>query len=342
MTGSDHSLKREYVTDVGKELTGTPAADQGDGSNRKPVADGENRSNRKSVADQENRVKREKATEGKGSAVNGKSGKRERTVVLSGRMRMLADMVTAGNCVADVGCDHAFLSIYLVQTGKCPKCLAMDVRKGPLSGAVEHIASHGLEEYIETRLSDGLSAYHRGEAQTLICAGMGGRLMEKILTEGGEKTRAFSELILQPQSEIPEFRVFLRKAGFLITEEEAIYEDGKYYFAMRAVYRGRNLSADQTPIWGSKDDELTEYEVSGRREEMRDELYDLYGKQLLLGKHPVLRQYLLKRKRTMEELITQLERKGSQKSGTRKEELFLELKHLERALLLLQADEQRG
>ena len=253
----------------------------------------------------------------------------ERSVTLSKRMRMLADMVTAGNCVADVGCDHAFLSIYLVQTGKCPKCLAMDVRKGPLSGAKEHIASHGLGEYIETRLSDGLSAYHTGEAQTLVCAGMGGKLMEKILTEGGEKARSFKELILQPQSEIPEFRIYLRKAGFLISEEEAVYEDGKFYFAMKAVYKEQDGVPER--------DQLADQErfVEKKRSispEMSAELYDLYGKQLLLSRHPVLMQYLQKRLQAVEELTAQLQQKDSIKGKERQRELSLEKEQLKKAL----------
>ncbi len=174
--------------------------------------------------------------------------KAEKTIVLSKRMQMLADMVTAGSRIADVGCDHAFLSVYLIQAGKCPKCLAMDVRRGPLSGAEEHIAAYGLGEYIETRLSDGLAAYRIGEAQTLVCSGMGGRLMKKILEEGGDKTRSFTELILQPQSEISEFRIFLREAGFLVTEEEAVYEEGKYYFAMKAVYAGQKKAMQQNKL----------------------------------------------------------------------------------------------
>ena len=255
---------------------------------------------------------------------------RDKTAALSGRMQMLADMVTAGSCVADVGCDHAFLPIYLVRTGKSPKCLAMDVRKGPLSGAKEHIASCGLEEYIETRLSDGLTAYHIGEAETLVCAGMGGRLMERILTEGGEKSRSFAELILQPQSEIPEFRIFLRNAGFLIAEEEAVYEDGKFYFAMKAVYKGQEWFAGQGQLTGRKRP-VTQNQPADCKEEMAG-LYDLYGEHLLSGRHPVLKQYLRKRLRAVEELIGQLQQKDSIKSGNRQRELSLEKEHLERAL----------
>ena len=74
-------------------------------------------------------------------------------VVLSKRLQALACMVTPGRRVVDVGCDHGFVSIYLVQRGISPRVLAMDVRMGPLSRAKEHIAEAGLGGYIETRLS---------------------------------------------------------------------------------------------------------------------------------------------------------------------------------------------
>ena len=78
------------------------------------------------------------------------------SVALSGRLRMLADMVTPGSRLVDVGCDHGFLSIYLVQEGACPTVLAMDVREGPLAAAKRHVEAYGLGEYITLRLSDGL------------------------------------------------------------------------------------------------------------------------------------------------------------------------------------------
>ena len=156
------------------------------------------------------------------------------SVALSGRLRMLADMVTPGSRLVDVGCDHGFLSIYLVQEGACPTVLAMDVREGPLAAAKRHVEAYGLGEYITLRLSDGLGAYRAGEAEALVCAGMGGRLMERILREGMDLAWGMREVILQPQSEIPQFRAFLREAGFGIVQEDAIREDGKYYFAMKA------------------------------------------------------------------------------------------------------------
>ena len=191
----------------------------------------------------------------------------EKTVTLSKRLRMLADLVPQDAAVADVGCDHGFLSIYLVQKGICRKVLAMDVRKGPLSAASEHIAEHGLTDRIQTRLSDGLIAMESGEADTMVCAGMGGPLMAKILSDSMDKAREMKTLILQPQSELKEFRVFLRKNGFRILKEEAMLEDGKYYFA-----------------------EVVSYDGARRRK--KSDVFDEYGELLLKEKNPILKQYL--------------------------------------------------
>ncbi|MGN0400728.1 MAG: tRNA (adenine(22)-N(1))-methyltransferase [Acetatifactor sp.] len=204
-------------------------------------------------------------------------------VILSGRLQMLADMVKIGDRVADVGCDHGFLSVYLVQRGISPRVLAMDVRKGPLAAAKEHIRAYGLEAYIKVRLSDGLTLLEKGEADTVVCAGMGGALMQRILREGLDKIRDMT-LILQPQSELKEFRRFLRRENFRILEETAILEEGKYYFAMKAVYAGESTPQPETEC----------------------ELFDAYGEMLLKQKHPVLKQYLEFRGGVLEQLAKKL------------------------------------
>ena len=101
--------------------------------------------------------------------------------------------------------------------------------------AQEHIRQYGLEEYIQTRLSDGLEGLKAGEGDTLVIAGMGGPLMERILTDGRSVRNSFSELILQPQSDIPHFRRFIQSEGWEITEEKMVEEDGKFYPMMRVV-----------------------------------------------------------------------------------------------------------
>ena len=133
---------------------------------------------------------------------------------LSLRLKTVADSVTGGNRVADVGCDHAYIAIHLAENNIAPRVVAMDVNKGPLSKAMENIEIRGLEDRIETRLSDGLARLNPGEADTVVIAGMGGALMVRILTEGESALKEVKELILQPQSEIFLVRRHLHTNGY--------------------------------------------------------------------------------------------------------------------------------
>lgn len=238
---------------------------------------------------------------------------------LSKRLLMLARMVTPGNRVADVGCDHGFLDIYLVREGICPGALAMDVREGPLSNAREHVQEFGLGDYIEIRMSDGLSRCCAGEADTLVCAGMGGRLMERILREGMDRAAEMKELILQPQSELPEFRAFLRSAGFCVICEDAVYEDGKFYFAMKGVFGNRG--DQKSPSCAVEED-------AGLQR-----LYDRFGRELLAGRHPVLQQYLRQRASYLGELEASMVAAGTERAKGRLGEIRSELEEIGRALL---------
>lgn len=194
---------------------------------------------------------------------------------LSARMQAVADMVSKGSRVCDVGCDHGYISIYLVQNGISPFVLAMDVNKGPLARAEKHIFQAGLDNFIMLRLSDGLLSYEKGEAETLICAGMGGRLMRRILEREPHKTRDFKELILQPQSDIPDFRRFLRNQGYSIVCENMILEEGKFYPVIKAV-----------PVLESG----IEYLIPAKEQAF----FDRFGPVLLKEKHPALGKYIIK------------------------------------------------
>ena len=147
------------------------------------------------------------------------------SVQISRRLCAIADMVTEGNRLVDVGCDHGYLPVYLKLQGRIPGAIATDVAEGPLSRARAHIEQYGLGSYIETRRCDGLADIGHGEGDTLVIAGMGGPLMERILADGRSVWEDFQEMILQPQSDIPHFRHFLLENGFRITEEEMILEE---------------------------------------------------------------------------------------------------------------------
>ncbi len=287
-----------------------------------------------------------------------------KNVTLSKRLQMLAGMVTPGNRLVDVGCDHGYLSIYLVQKGICPEGIAMDVRQGPLACAEEHVRESGLGDYIKVRLSDGLGAYAAGEAETMVCAGMGGRLMGRILSESMEKAKSFRELILQPQSELEEFREFLRKAGFAVTEEEAVCEEGKFYFAMKAVPLGADvmafMEARETKEATNARETTESKEAAGFRETMEAKevtdsretteskeatgsrestqtLYDMFGELLLEKRHPILLEYLIQRRRHLEGLLACLKSENSERAKGRRMEVEKEISAVLDAMALFVA-----
>ena len=197
-------------------------------------------------------------------------------VKISNRLTTAAALVTQGYTLADVGTDHGYIPIYLLQQKKIPSAIAMDINEGPLERAKEHIALYGLQAYIQTRLSDGVAALKPGEVEAVLIAGMGGGLIMHILKDGEKVCQSAKELILQPQSEIERVREFLREKGYTILAEDMVYEDGKFYPMMKVQYQGENENAQKAS------------EVL--------KLSDLYGGLLLQNRHPVLKTFLEKEK----------------------------------------------
>ena len=197
-------------------------------------------------------------------------------VKISNRLMTAAALVTQGYTLADVGTDHGYIPIYLLQQKKIPAAIAMDINEGPLERAKEHIALYGLQAYIQTRLSDGVAALKPGEVEAVLIAGMGGGLVMHILKDGEKICQSAKELILQPQSDIEHVREFLREEGYTILAEDMVYEDGKFYPMMKVQYQGENENAQKAS------------EVL--------KLSDLYGGLLLQNRHPVLKTFLEKEK----------------------------------------------
>lgn len=234
-------------------------------------------------------------------------------IQLSLRLETIARMVSKGKIACDVGCDHGFVSIYLVQHQICPSVLAMDVRKGPLGQARLHVEEAGLETKVRLRLSDGLENYQEGEAQCLILAGMGGRLMTRILKN--PKAETFDELILSPQSEIYDFRLFLKNMGWVIVDENMIYEEGKYYPIVKAI-----PFKSQSSLWENE------------RESIPEELEFRFGKLLLQRKNRILLQFLKQEEEKLEALCQCLSVQENERRIQRKKELELELGYVREAM----------
>ena len=224
---------------------------------------------------------------------------------LSKRLQAVANLVTPGKRLADIGTDHGYVPIWLYEQGRIPSALAMDLREGPLQRAKEHIRMHGLDEKIKTRLSDGLEKLLPGEADSIVIAGMGGMLVVKILTQGQAVLDSVQELILQPQSDLDAVREYLHRTGFVIVREEMVFEEGKYYPMMKAVH-GENT--DDRKIWF------------------------LYGRLLLENHHPVLKSYLLQEYDSCCKLLEKLGQTATVVAGRRCQELLEKKKLIEEAL----------
>ena len=154
---------------------------------------------------------------------------------LSSRLLTCAGFVNKGDRVADIGCDHGYLSIHLLTTGIASSCIASDVAEGPLQSAMRNARKFGVHENISFYLSDGVRNIPR-DFDTLVCAGMGGDTMIHILESAPWMKNEKYRLILQCQSKRPELRKYLYQQGYAI-RRETLAKDGKFcYPVMEVVY----------------------------------------------------------------------------------------------------------
>lgn len=188
----------------------------------------------------------------------------------------------------------------------------MDVNKGPLERAEVHIREAGLQEMIETRLSNGFEQLKPGEADGAVIAGMGGGLMMRILLAYPEVTCSLKECILQPQSEIAKVRAFLLKNGFLFVDEDIVLDEGKYYPMMKVVPPKRMGVQGNVSGWSET--------------ELR------YGRFLLEKRHPVLQDFLQREYMIHKRILESIEEKDGEKIESRRWELKEDLSYIEKGL----------
>lgn len=207
-------------------------------------------------------------------------------MLLSKRMQMVVDLLPTGLRVADIGCDHGFVSIYLIEQNKAKKVIAMDINEGPLLRAKEHIIDCGLEEKIELRQSDGFEKIHDDEIDLAVIAGMGGRLMLRMIQEKLPMIKKMRGLVLQPQSDLELVRNTVNSWGFVFEKENMVLDEGKYYPAFFVSYVNENQK------------KLAEVEAN-------------FGPLLLKEKNPVLLSFLKKEEEKFLEIYKRIKEAGS-------------------------------
>lgn len=164
---------------------------------------------------------------------------------LTGRLAALAAFVPQGARLADIGTDHAYLPIELVEQNIAISAVAGDVHVGPYEAATENIKGLGLEHKISVRLGNGLAVIVPGEVDTVVIAGMGGSTIVEILNSTPEVTGSLKRLILQPMVATAMVRRWLLSSGWDIIDEALVQDEGRLY---EIVVAEQGISAVWEPI----------------------------------------------------------------------------------------------
>lgn len=145
---------------------------------------------------------------------------------ISNRLKSIAGLIIDSDKVADIGCDHALLDIYLVKNKICSKVLASDVSESALAGGKNNIKKYHLEDNIETKVGSGLEVID-DEINTVILSGMGTSTIIKILSS--PKLSQINKLVIQSNNDYYLLRRFVISKGYYISHEAVIYDKGRYY-----------------------------------------------------------------------------------------------------------------
>lgn len=225
-------------------------------------------------------------------------------MILSKRLKAIADYIKPEIHLADIGTDHAYLPIYLASEKHMPHILAMDVNKGPLAIAKKNIEEQGFENAIELRLSNGLVELKEEDHITGVSiAGMGGFLIRDILTNDLSKLEEVTQMVLQPQSDYEVVRKTVHELGFTIHDEVMLQDANKYYVVLNCL-KGM--------------------------ESYDDNIYYKYGKKLIEKKDETFIAYLEHRVSKNKMVLQRLE--GSENNEQRYDEVKAEVEEMEALL----------
>ena len=222
-------------------------------------------------------------------------------VQLSTRLAAIASFVPRGSHVIDVGTDHAYIPIYLVEEGLAVSCLATDINKGPLEKAQKNLAAHGIC-HVELMQTNGVEGIAPDKGDVLMISGMGGYLIVDILKRGQALIKNIKRMILQPQQDIVEVRKYLHTIGFEIVDETFVKDEDKYYTVIVAE-PGKVKTYDK------------EYEY-------------LYGKCLIEKKLPVFKEWIEMKLAKQEGIYNALQSQDTPSAMARKGELEKEIQVL--------------
>ena len=171
-------------------------------------------------------------------------------MIINKRLKEVGELVEDNSSFLDIGCDHAFLDIYLAQdkNKKFKKIVASDNKEGPLEHAKNNVKQHKLTDKIELRLGNGLDIY-TSDINTIVISGMGGRSIIGILKSHEEYLKTIDTLVLSPNNYQIDVREYLTKKGYYI-DEEVLVKDGKYIYQVMRFKKGKKKYSKKEIFFG--------------------------------------------------------------------------------------------
>lgn len=163
---------------------------------------------------------------------------------LSIRLKTIASMIEECDSAIDVGTDHGYIPIYLVENSVVKSAIASDINRGPVEKAKNNVLSNNVSGQIDCRLGSGLSTVKKGEVQVAIIAGMGGNLIRDILEADLEVVKQLNYMVLQPVQNAEVLRKYLYNTGYDILDEEICEDDDKFYEIIKVRYNTKPVMVD--------------------------------------------------------------------------------------------------
>ncbi|MBQ8084073.1 MAG: SAM-dependent methyltransferase [Clostridia bacterium] len=208
-------------------------------------------------------------------------------ITLTNRLSMVAGLIRDGRPLADIGTDHAYLPVFLLQEGRIPRAAACDVREGPLQNAAATVDAEEVSDRVELLLCSGFEHPRLREYKDFAMAGMGGNLMVDLMTAAPFLQTEGTHLVLQPQSHAEDVRDYLCRNGFTILRETATRDNGRVYIAMEVSYTGETKDATLSECYLGR---LPESDAPERFDHFRDVLRRLTARHDALLAYPESRE----------------------------------------------------
>lgn len=167
---------------------------------------------------------------------------------LNPRLQCIADCVSQGARLADIGTDHGYLPVWLLQTGRIERAIASDINALPLEHARRTAAEYGVLNRMDFRLCAGLDGFTPDDADTIVVAGMGGETIIAILNAAPWLLKSDTALLLQPMTRAELLRPWLAANGFRIVSERLVRDKGTIY-AVLTVKAGASDGLTSAEAW---------------------------------------------------------------------------------------------